>query len=49
MSLPTGLAGTSLALGIFNATQIASIKSQIESLTTLTRRKNIYVVLCQLW
>jgi len=36
MSLPTGLAGTSLALGIFNATQIASIKSQIESLTTLT-------------
>lgn len=36
MSLPTGLAGTSLAIGIFNATQIASIKSQIESLTTLT-------------
>ena len=32
-AVPIGLSGTSLALGIFNTTQIASLKSQIESLS----------------
>ena len=39
-AVPIGISGTSLALGIFNTTQIASLKSQIESLSqTPTKEK----------
>ena len=38
-AVPIGLSGTSLALGIFNTTQIASLKSQIESLSQTPQEK----------
>jgi len=43
MSLPIGVSGTSLALSIFNATQILSIKKQLDDLST-TPTQNLTIL-----